>query len=108
VGDRYDRDQMQRRRRFGHAVPPAPILSWGLPKCGGLPKLGHNGGPPIADEPGYLWRTYRWTKAHAEAWKTPSLSIVKFRLARAAAAGVTYEEYVSALLDTGRHLQAGK
>ena len=30
-----------------------------------------------------------------------------FRLKRAEAAGVTYEEYTAELLDSGRHLQAG-
>ncbi|MEZ5852532.1 MAG: hypothetical protein R3D68_18015 [Hyphomicrobiaceae bacterium] len=35
------------------------------------------------------------------------MSVLRFRVARAEAAGVTYEEYVSELLDTGRHLQAG-
>jgi hypothetical protein len=34
------------------------------------------------------------------------MSILKFRLARAEAAGVSYEEYMLELLDTGRHLQA--
>jgi hypothetical protein len=101
LGDRYDRDVMRRRRLFGRTLPHEPILAWGLPKTG------HNGGPPFEEEPGYLWRRYRWAKAHAEAWKTPSLAIVKFRVARAAAAGMTYEEYVSVLLDTGCYPQAG-
>jgi hypothetical protein len=35
------------------------------------------------------------------------MSILRFRVARAEAAGVSYEEYVSTLLDTGRHMQAG-
>ena len=35
------------------------------------------------------------------------MSILKFRVALAEAAGLTYEEYTSELLDTGRHLQAG-
>ena len=33
------------------------------------------------------------------------MDILRFRLARAEAAGVTYEQYMLTLLDTGRHLQ---
>lgn len=104
MGDRFDR-----RNRAPWAVhmrgkPPPRILAWGLGEPAGL---GHNNGPPIEDEqPGYRWRRYRWTKAHAEAWKTPSMSILKFRVARAEAAGVSYHDYMLELLDTGRHLQA--
>jgi len=68
--------------------------------------IGHNGGPPLEDEqPGYLWRKHLWTKAYKQAWKTPSMAVLKFRVARAEAAGVTYEQYMLELLDTGRHLQ---
>ena len=49
---------------------------------------------------------WRWRKAHKEAWKNPPLSILKLRVARAEAAGVSYREYMLELLDTGRHLQA--
>jgi hypothetical protein len=105
MGDRYDR----RGKRSGEVLrhlrgkPPPEILSWGLSKPA---EIGHNNGPPLEGEtPGYLWRRYRWKKAHAEAWKTPSMAILKFRVARAEAAGVTYEAYMSELLDTGRHLQ---
>ena len=34
------------------------------------------------------------------------MSILKLRMARAEAAGVSYREYMLELLDTGRHLQA--
>ena len=50
---------------------------------------------------------WRWRKLHKEAWKNPPLSILKLRVARAEAAGVTYREYMLELLDTGRHLQPG-
>ncbi len=103
MGDRYDRELMNRRRRFGGMKIPEPILRWGLGDPAGV---GHNNGPPLDEEPGYLLRRAYWTKAHKEAWKTPPMAILKFRVARAEAAGVTYEEYVSELLDTGRHLQA--
>jgi len=99
MGDRYDRTQ--RHRRFGLKLPPAPLLTWGLEP----PAIGHNGGPTIEEEPGYLWRRHCWTKAHREVWKNPGLSIMKFRVARAEAAGVSYRDYMLHLLDTGRHLQ---
>ena len=96
MGDRYDRN-LRRHRRFGLALPPEPLLGWGL---------GHNGGPALEDkEPGYLWRRHCWTKAHREVWKNPGMSVLKFRVARAEAAGVSYHEYMLELLDTGRHLQ---
>ena len=82
--------------------PPSPLISRGL-----AVGVGHNGGPPIDEPVNDLFVRYRWRKAHKEVWKNPSHSIMMFRLARARAAGVTYEEYVSTLLDTGRHMQAG-
>src|SRR5262245_21319117 len=71
------------------------------------PGIGHNGGPPLEDEPPgkLLFVLYRWKKAHAEAWRAPSGDIALFRVRRAEAAGVTYREYMLTLLDAGRHLQ---
>jgi hypothetical protein len=105
MGDRYDRKNKSPYHRLVHlrGKPPPTILSWGL---GQPASIGHNNGPPLEDEqPGYLWRRHRWQKAHAEVWKTPPMAILKFRVARAEAAGVSYHEYMLALLDTGRHLQ---
>jgi hypothetical protein len=102
MGDRYDRDQHQLRKRYGHVLPPDPILRWGL---GEAASIGHNGGPPLEEQPGYLWRRYAWKEAHKKAWTPPSMAVLKFRVARAEAAGLTYQEYMSELLDTGRHLQ---
>jgi hypothetical protein len=82
--------------------PPPEIVAWGLPAC-----IGHNNGPPLEDEVNDAYVRYRWRRAHREAWKNPSPSILRFRVARAEAAGVTYEAYVAELLDSGRHLQAG-
>lgn len=68
--------------------------------------VGHNGGPPL-DEPvndGFV--RWRWRKVYREVWRNPPLSILRFRLARAEAAGVSYRDYMLELLDTGRHLQA--
>lgn len=72
--------------------------------------IGHNGGPPLDDDepPGKLmFVRHCWKAAHAEVWKTPPRDILLFRLRRAAAAGLTYEEYMLRLLDTGRHPQSG-
>jgi hypothetical protein len=67
--------------------------------------VGHNGGPPI-EEPVDRYILHAWTVAHREVWKNPPLDILRFRVARAEAAGVSYHEYMLELLDTGRHLQA--
>jgi hypothetical protein len=102
MGDRHDRKGGNEGRRLLHlrGKPPPEIVSWGLPE------IGHNGGPPLEEFQGNLFVRYRWKKAHAEAWTNPSMAIMKFRLARAEAAGVTYRDYMLELLDTGRHLQA--
>ena len=104
MGDRYDRKRGPRERlAYMRGKPPPTILSWGL---GQPAAIGHNNGPPLEEEaPGYLWRRHSWKKAYQKAWKTPPMDILKFRVARAEAAGVTYEQYMLELLDTGRHLQ---
>ncbi len=103
MGDRVERSRLVRgpRPSWLHVKRPDAILSWGLSA-----RIGHNNGPPLEDEINDGFVRYRWKKAHAEAWKNPSLSILKFRVARAEAAGVSYHEYMAELLDTGRHLQA--
>ncbi len=67
------------------------------------PSIGHNGGPPL-DDPGESWRGFCWRKAHAAAWKTPPREIALRRLARAEALEMTYQEYVSLMLDRGVRL----
>lgn len=73
----------------------------------------HNQGPPLDDEHVPEWgrggfATYfEWRAAHRKAWKPANHDIVMHRLSRAEAAGLTYEEYMLDLLDTGRHLQRG-
>jgi hypothetical protein len=105
MGDRYDRN---RRRGLHPALrnlprPPPEILAWGLAAPA---RIGHNQGPPLEEPVVDAFVRYRWRKVHAEVWKNPSLSILKMRVARAEAAGVTYREYMLELLDSGRHLQA--
>jgi hypothetical protein len=103
MGDRYDRD---RKKGLHPALrglkPPREIVAWGLAPAA---RIGHNQGPPL-EEPVDAFVRWRWRKAYKEAWKTPPMSILKLRVARAEAAGVTYREYMLELLDTGRHLQA--
>ena len=107
MGDRYDRDaSILRRRNGGSMKPPELILNWGLTpsQTAPAPPIGHNGGPPLS-EPADLFLRHAWATAHRAAWKNPPMDILRFRLARAEAAGVSYQEYMSTLLDTGRHLQ---
>jgi hypothetical protein len=107
MGDRVEVSRLVRgpRAPWLKGRRPPEIVAWGLGEA--TAGIGHNNGPPL-DEPAVdAFLRYRWRKAHAEAWKTPSMSILRFRVARAEAAGVSYEEYVSTLLDTGRRMQAG-
>jgi hypothetical protein len=102
MGDRYDRN---RKKGLHPALrglkPPSEIIAWGL-----SPRIGHNQGPPLEEPVADAFVRWRWRKAHKEAWRNPSHSILKLRVARAEAAGVTYREYMLELLDSGRHLQA--
>jgi hypothetical protein len=102
MGDRYDRN---RKKGLHPALrglkPPSEIITWGL-----SPRIGHNQGPPLEEPVADAFVRWRWRKAHKEVWKNPSHSILKLRVARAEAAGVTYREYMLELLDSGRHLQA--
>ena len=73
------------------------------------PKPGHNGGPELEDDDPtgrLLFVKWAWTRAHDEAWKTPPMDILRFRVSRAEAAGLTYREYMLQLLDTGNYPQA--
>jgi hypothetical protein len=72
----------------------------------------HNQGPPLDDEEGPEWGDgdiyvyYSWKNAHQKAWKPKSRDHALFRLARAEAVGLTYEEYTLELLERGRFLSA--
>jgi len=105
MGDRYDKKARGGWRHPGLASlrPPPEIIGWGLSTRA---RIGHNQGPPLDEPVGDAFVRYRWRKAHREAWKNPSLAIIKLRVARAEAAGVSYRTYMLELLDTGRHLQA--
>jgi hypothetical protein len=74
--------------------------------------IGHNGGPPLDDGHRPPWGTgdafvyLTWKKARNAAWKGASRDVTLFRLRRAEAAGVSYQDYMLALLDRGERLQA--
>lgn len=72
--------------------------------------LGHNQGPPL-DDAGPEWGDgepyvyFRWKAAHRRAWRPRSRDIALFRLEKAEAVGLTYEEYTLEILERGRYLQ---
>ena len=105
MGDRYDRKARGGWRHPGLKTlrPPSEIIGWGLSAPA---RIGHNQGPPLDEPAADAFVRYRWRKAHREVWKNPSMSILRMRVARAEAAGLTYREYMLELLDSGRHLQA--
>ena len=67
-----------------------------------LPRIGHNGGPPLEDDPGASWRLWCWRRAKKRAWSAPR-EIALRRLARAEELGMTYREYTLEILERGRH-----
>ena len=72
----------------------------------------HNGGPPLDDGHVPEWGDgeactyFQWKAAVKKARKTTPYDIMMFRLARAEAAGVEYNAYVTEILERGIHLQA--
>jgi len=68
------------------------------------PGIGHNGGPPLEEDPSASWRLFAWRKAHRRAWKTPPREIALRRLARAEELGMTYRAYTLEILERGRYL----
>jgi hypothetical protein len=67
-------------------------------------RIGHNGGPPLDEDPGVSWRHYCWKKAHKRAWKTPPREIALKRLARAEELGMTYHAYTLEIMERGIYL----
>ena len=78
-----------------------------------LPNRNHNDGPPLDDDEGPEWGDgdiyvyVNWRAAHRAAWKPKSRDHALFRLARAEAVGLTYEEYTLEILERGRFLSSG-
>jgi hypothetical protein len=69
-----------------------------------LARIGHNGGPPLDDDPHASWRHWCWKRAVKRAWKTPPREIALRRLARAEELGMTYRAYTLEILERGRYL----
>ena len=74
------------------------------------PPLGHNGGPPLDDHvpewgTGGIGNYFDWRAAKDRAFRIPAEIAVR-RARRAAALGLTFEEYQLEILERGRHLQA--
>lgn len=68
------------------------------------PRAGHNGGPPLDDDPGASsWRLWCWRRARKRAWSAPR-EVVLRRLARAEELGMSYREYALEILERGTHL----
>lgn len=69
-----------------------------------------NGGPRLDDYQSPEWKGddphkfLHWRNAHARAWKPKSRDIALFRLEKAEAVDLTYEEYTLELLERGCHL----
>jgi hypothetical protein len=76
---------------------------------GESPRPGDNQGPPLDDE-GPEWGDgdpyvyFNWKAAHRKAWKPASRDMALFRLEKAEALGLTYEEYTLEILERGRYL----
>jgi hypothetical protein len=62
---------------------------------------GHNQGPPLVES---LWHLAAWRQAHKEAWKAPPVEVIRRRLKRAQALGMSYREYTLEILERGRYL----
>lgn len=85
------------------AVPSNPRPSNPGPSNAGPPASGHNGGPPLQDDPDAAWRLWCWRRAHKRAWSAPR-EVALRRLARAEELGMTYREYTLEILERGRYL----
>ena len=85
-------------------IPIPPIIAAPAP-------IGHNGGPPLEDEP-YRppWgssepgRFLVWKAAEDKVWRNLPREIVLSRLRRATALGLTFREYTLEILERGHHL----
>ena len=67
------------------------------------PGAGHNGGPPLKEDPDAGWRLYCWKRARKKAWAAPP-EIALRRLARAEELGMSYRAYTLEILERGKYL----
>jgi hypothetical protein len=69
-----------------------------------LPRLGHNGGPPL--DPAVTWRRHAWGVARKQLWKPAPIEVVRRQIRRAQALGLDYRQYSLITLASGRDLGA--
>lgn len=62
--------------------------------------IGHNEGPPLVES---QWHLAAWRLAHKKAWDNPPVEVVRRRLKRAQALGMSYREYTLEVLERGRY-----
>jgi hypothetical protein len=63
--------------------------------------LGHNQGPPLVES---TWHLAAWRMACREAWENPPIEVIRRRLKRAQALGMTYRQYTLEFMERGRYL----
>ena len=76
-------------------------VAWDSAAGPALAKIGHNEGPPLVES---QWHLAAWRMAHKKAWDSPPVEVVRRRLKRAQALGMTYREYTLEILERGRYL----
>lgn len=87
-----------------------------MPRIANRSRIGHNGGPPLAPSDhvpahtpewgkGGIGTYFAWKAATRAAWKKVAPEIALMRERRAAALGLSYEEYSLELFERGRYLQ---
>jgi hypothetical protein len=91
---------MTRETTLAH-IPRAPLSAFAGERLAGI---GHNQGPPL--EPGRSWRAHAWRTARRELLPRLPLEVIRRRVARARQLGLTYPQYASILLGTGRDITA--
>lgn len=64
-------------------------------------RIGHNQGPPLVES---QWHLVAWRMACREAWDNPPIEVIRRRLKRAQALGMTYRQYTLEFLERGRYL----
>jgi len=65
------------------------------------PGPGHNQGPPLVES---RWHLVAWREAQRKAWANPPIEVIRRRLRRAQALGMTYRQYTLEFLERGRYL----
>lgn len=75
-------------------------IAHGIAPQARLPGLGHNQGPPLVES---QWHLAAWRMAHTQAWANPPVEVIRRRLKRARALGMTYRQYTLELLERGRY-----